>query len=128
MSFWRILAAVVLGVLIAGAIGSAVAEYRRRAYLASALEMLNAESARANAQWDEFHAQQRQRAAQQHERVARQRAAQEAAKPPRYPAVTEGAKPGKLYCLNGYTVRRVENGWDELLDRDTGKRYPCRAH
>lgn len=128
MSFWKIVAAVVLGVLIAGAIGGAVAEYRRRAYLASALEMLNVESARADTEWDKFWAQQRQRAAQQRERLARQRAAQEAAKPPKYPAVIEGAKPGELYCLNGYTVRRVENGWDELLNRDTGKRYPCRAH
>lgn len=119
MSFWKLAAAVAVGMLIAGAITWAVVEFRARAELEALTQHLDEQRRKDQAELVRISAESRAR-------IAARRAREEAAKPRKLPRATSGAKVGSLYCMNGYTVQRVENGWLELYNKENGNRLPCR--
>lgn len=119
MKFWQIVCAVALGTLLAFAVAWVATELRIRAELHSAAELLEAEAKKIDREMRQM--------ADQSRRLDRERRARiEAAKPPRLKAASPNAESGMVRCLNGFTVKRVNNGWIEIFDPTTGERFPCR--
>lgn len=120
VSFWKTVLAVALGVLVAGVVAWIAVELRARAELAALAEYAEQEAA-------ELAADAERRAMEARHRDSVRRARIEAAKPPILPAAVPPAVAGRRYCMEGYIVVRVDNGWYEILHPKTAKRFPCRV-
>ena len=130
MSFLRLVLAIALGVLLAGAVSAAVSLVFFGAMVASFFDASPAYApvsppvsvagfGAAQVEIERYRADQ--------ERVLNERAARiEQSRPPRYPVPPAHATPGELYCLHGFVARREVNGWADVKS-PSGQRIACRT-
>lgn len=117
MSFWKTVAAVAIGVLIAGAILWTVLELRARSELAELNRQMSIELAKAQAEEARSMQNVRRTLASSLASVTRR----DRVELLRLPAPSRDAKPGDLACSAGFVVRRVDNGWTDTARPSTAR-------